>query len=208
MTEHADQGATGKRPSLTLVLLFMVFLVPTLAAVVVYNIKDLQPAGMTNYGELLSPARPLQPFTLNLSDGSVLDVERLKGLWTLVSFTSGDCGPICQQNIYKMRQMRWSQGDQMNRVQRLLVFIDQTSMDKLAAVVNDYPGMMVGSGSPQQARQLTSQFHIKGQPAAETGDNIYIIDPLGNLMMSYPRDADPRLMLKDLKRLLKFSRVG
>jgi len=208
MTDQPDPQSAGKRPSFTLVLMFMVFIVPILSAVVVYNIKGLQPPGMTNYGELVSPARPLQPFRLNLPDGSMLDVEKLKGIWTLVSFAPGDCGPICQQNIYKMRQVRWSQGDQMNRVQRLLVFVNQASTDTLATVINEYPGMMVATGSPENTGRLASQFRIKGQPAAETGDNIYVIDPLGNLMMSYPRDADPSLMLKDLKKLLKFSRVG
>jgi hypothetical protein len=35
-----------------------------------------------------------------------------------------------------------------------------------------------------------------------------VIDLLGNLMMRVPRDPDPRLMIKDLARLLQASRVG
>jgi hypothetical protein len=39
-------------------------------------------------------------------------------------------------------------------------------------------------------------------------DHIYLIDPLGNLMMRFPRDPDTRRLIKDLSRLLKASRVG
>jgi hypothetical protein len=39
-------------------------------------------------------------------------------------------------------------------------------------------------------------------------DHIYVIDPLGNLMMRFPRDPDPSRMIKDLSRLLKASRIG
>jgi len=35
-----------------------------------------------------------------------------------------------------------------------------------------------------------------------------VFDPLGDLMMRYPRDPDPRLMIKDLVRLLKASQIG
>jgi hypothetical protein len=39
-------------------------------------------------------------------------------------------------------------------------------------------------------------------------ERIYLIDPLGNLMMSYAPDAPPKGMLQDLKRLLGLSQVG
>jgi hypothetical protein len=37
---------------------------------------------------------------------------------------------------------------------------------------------------------------------------VYLIDPLGNLMMSYAADARPKGMLEDLKKLLRLSHVG
>ena len=39
-------------------------------------------------------------------------------------------------------------------------------------------------------------------------ERIYIVDPLGNLMMYYPPGADPGGMHKDLKKLLKYSKIG
>jgi cytochrome oxidase Cu insertion factor (SCO1/SenC/PrrC family) len=37
---------------------------------------------------------------------------------------------------------------------------------------------------------------------------IYLVDPLGNVMMSYAPDAKPKGMLEDMKRLLRLSSIG
>jgi hypothetical protein len=39
-------------------------------------------------------------------------------------------------------------------------------------------------------------------------DYLYVIDPLGNLMMRFPATGEPARIRKDLGRLLKASRVG
>jgi len=44
---------------------------------------------------------------------------------------------------------------------------------------------------------------------AEQGSGwIYLVDPLGNLLMRYPTTVKPGGMLKDLKRLLRLSKIG
>ena len=42
-----------------------------------------------------------------------------------------------------------------------------------------------------------------------TENAIYLIDPIGNIMLYYdPQNIDIRLVIKDLKRLFKYSRIG
>jgi hypothetical protein len=57
--------------------------------------------------------------------------------------------------------------------------------------VAKYPGLRLLSGS--------------GSPLAA---GIYIVDPLGNLVLHYPVDASGKSVLTDLKRLLKVSQIG
>jgi hypothetical protein len=45
-------------------------------------------------------------------------------------------------------------------------------------------------------------------PGTTAADHIYLIDPLGNLMMRFPPDPDPRKMYKDISKLLKASAIG
>ena len=46
------------------------------------------------------------------------------------------------------------------------------------------------------------------RPGTTAEEHIYLIDPLGNLMMRFPSNPDPKLMIKDLTRLLKASQIG
>jgi hypothetical protein len=49
---------------------------------------------------------------------------------------------------------------------------------------------------------------IASLPDGEQGRHIYLIDPLGNVMMRFPPEPEVKLLMKDLKRLLKYSRLG
>ena len=43
-------------------------------------------------------------------------------------------------------------------------------------------------------------------PVGSAADHIFVVDPLGHLMMRFPPNPDPSRMLKDLSRLLRQSR--
>lgn len=136
-----------------------------------------------NYGELLEP-RPV----------STAELQALRGRWVLVSFDAAACDANCEKKLYYMRQVRKAQGKDQARIERLWVVTDGGAprAELLAAIegtrlVRTDPG----GGFPGQRE-----------------DHIYLIDPLGNLMMRFPRDPDPSKMLKDLQRLLKYSSTG
>lgn len=61
---------------------------------------------------------------------------------------------------------------------------------------------MVSGLPPVDNRMLVSE-HIEA-----IGEGIWVADPLGNLVMRYPLEQAPRGLLKDLKRLLKLSKIG
>jgi len=137
------------------------------------------PGGASNYGELLEPK-------------AVAGFEPLRGRWVLVTFDAAACDAYCEKKLYFLRQVRRAQGKDMDRVERLWVVTDgaKPRTDLL-------PGI-------QGTRIATfSSDAFPGQPA----DHIYLVDPMGNLMMRFPRDPDPSKMIKDLQRLLKYSGV-
>ena len=45
-------------------------------------------------------------------------------------------------------------------------------------------------------------------PNGDMDEGIYIVDPNGNLVFFYPLDINPKLLLADLKKLLKVSQIG
>jgi cytochrome oxidase Cu insertion factor (SCO1/SenC/PrrC family) len=134
-----------------------------------------------NYGELIEPRSVGGPF------------EPLRGKWLLVTFDSAACDAYCERKLYFMRQIRAAQGKDRDRVERVWVLTD--SGTPRPGLLDAYQGTRITKASSES---------FPGNPA----DHIYLVDPLGNLMMRFPRDPDPSRMLKDLQRLLRYSRIG
>jgi len=205
--KNASAQLSGWRSRLTLIALALLFIAPMLAAWWFYsNSGDWRPDHTTNHGTLVVPLRPLdlmQP--LFATDGSPFPAEYLRGKWTLVYIGGSSCAAPCTENLYKIRQVRLAQGENMGRVQRLFLFTDGDN--PLPAALDDHPKMDVAILSRQTGKTFLSQF-IVDNTGPSKAERIYVVDPLGNLMMYYHPDAEPSGMLKDLRRLLKVSSIG
>ena len=167
-----------------LLLVGAVCLAPIVLGTLAY-IFHWGPGHAGNYGELIAPR------TLS---GPPLDA--LRGKWVLVSFDAAACDAYCERKLYLMRQTRRAQGKNMERIERLWLLTDAAAprADLLAAI----EGTRVLRPSPAFMQ------NFPGNPL----DHIYVVDPLGNLMMRFPRDPDPSRFIKDLERLLKYSGIG
>lgn len=164
------------------------FALPVLAAYFAYS--RWTPEQGSNYGDLLSPY-PLNHAIL----------APLKGKWTLVQFDSGACDDYCERKHYLMRQVRKAQGKHQDRVERLWLVKDAAAPGR--KLLEAIAGTRIEHAA---SHSLAEQFLAQGQ--GTLAEHIYLIDPLGNLMMRFPRDPDPKAMIKDLQRLLKTSRIG
>jgi hypothetical protein len=189
---------SSKKPEKSLFslwLLIAVCVAPVAASYIAFYFW--QPSGHVNYGELLEP-RPLPAASVRLADGAPLDWQQLRGKWVFVMIDSGNCDAHCQQKLLFMRQVRLTQGKELDRIERAWLINDDAT--PAAAIIAAYEGTL-------PIRAAGSEL-LKAFPAPRAqADHIYVIDPLGNLMMRYPRDADPRRMVKDIARLLKHSKV-
>ena len=192
-----------------LVVLGLLFMAPTFVAWVMHNSGEQgwRPEGTTNQGNLVHPARPLT-LPADMRHGDIPLNDFLQGKWTLLYIGDADCDAVCQENLYKLRQIRIAQNENMRRVQTLfLVAADSLPAELNAFIGEQHRETAVVSLSAAQAEQIAADFLIEDGSMLEA-ERTYFIDPLGNLMMYYPPDADARGMLLDLKKLLKFSKIG
>jgi len=191
------------------VVIGLIFLAPAFVAWVMHHGGNggWRPQGLTNKGSLVHPARPLRmPDGLRAADRPLNDF--LHGMWTLLYIGTGDCDVVCLDNLYKMRQVRIAQNENMKRVQTLFLLQGERVPPELASrLQSDYHDLTVVPVSGAQAQQIAPFFLIDGAGMEKAG-RVYIVDPLGNLMMYYRPDADPRGMLDDLRKLLKYSGIG
>jgi hypothetical protein len=142
--------------------------------------------GTANYGELLPP-RTLA--------GAAF--ESLRGKWVLVTFDPAACDATCEKKLFVVRQVRRAQGAGAERMERLWLVTDGGKpRAQLAAAIE--------GSHVEPARSAGDLQAFPGEPRA----HIYVVDPLGNLMMRYPADPDPARMIRDFERLLKVSRIG
>jgi len=207
LTAGKQRGFLSSRQAF--VLLGLMFLAPAFVAWVMHNSTEegWRPDGTTNRGILVHPARPLTlPADMEMADVSVNDY--LRGKWTLLYIGDADCDAVCNENLYKMRQVNIAQNENMKRVQRLYLVEGAELPGTLGELLEkEYPKMDVGLLSPVQAEQIAQDFLVDGV-RMQGAERIYLVDPLGNLMMYYSADANPSGMLKDLKKLLKYSKLG
>lgn len=192
-----NQSTRRNRVAIKLLAIFLVCAAPLVGSYVAY--RYWRPGAFMNYGELL-PVTPVPDSRLTTSDGAAFRLSMLRGKWILLHADSGDCRTDpCVRKLYDMRQSRLAQGNNMDRLERVWLVTDDAPPS--APQPELYEGMYVLRGDVA--------IPLAALPAAgDVRDHIYLVDPAGNVMMRYPKDADPKRMIRDLTRLLKYSQAG
>ena len=162
-----------------------------------FHVLEIRPEGTVNYGELLE-IKPLKGQALNIENNTIFRPRNMHGKWSLVTIDSGQCSEYCQKKLYQMRQVRLVQNTEKDRVERIWLIDDHNVPDQ--DIKNEYEGTVLLSAKDSD---LLNEF-----PAVlSQHDHIYVVDPMGNLMMRFPKDADPTKISKDIKHLLKLSHL-
>lgn len=207
----------------TLAGLATLFFVPLVASFWLYYGSAWRPAGHVNYGELINPPRALP--TVNLprvtlgvssengpgepahADGhpprdlSASAPTLFRGHWTVVYVGDGGCDAACRQALYVMRQTRLALGADMTRISRVfLVSGNCCARDYLA---REHAGLVVLQATGTPGTRLLGKF-----PSGDRAHSLFLVDPLGNLMMRYDVRRSPGGLLLDLKKLLGLSSIG
>ena len=201
----AVQGGRDKRWVMLLVL-FVCFL-PVAASYITYYF--IRPSARSNYGELVEPQRPTPALTLRTLDGAAFDPKRLKGKWLMLMVGGGDCARPCQDKLYNLRQVRLTTGKDRDRVERVWLITDRAPISP--ALLQSFEcTRMLRADLAELASWLGPGTRSNGptEPANAIEDHIYMVDPLENLMMRFPKDGDPNRIKKDLAKLLKASSIG
>jgi len=194
-----------------------IFFLPLLASFWLYYGTAWRPAGRLNHGELVSPPRPLPIVTLprialtgaeTLPGQGPRPRERshpgatlFRSTWTLAYIGEGSCDSSCRQTLYVMRQTRLALGTEMTRVAR--VFLVTGNCCATAFLAREHAGIIVLDATGTAGEKLLGEF----PPQART-HSLYVIDPLGNLMMRYDVRRNPGGLLIDLRKLLELSDIG
>jgi hypothetical protein len=190
-----------------LVLLAALFFVPlAIAFWMYYGPAGWRPAGDASKGDLIEPARPLAEIALATADGKLTDARFLRGKWSMVYVGDGLCDDRCRKALYLTRQSRIALNKDMDRVQRVFLVTDRCCDRGFLA--QEHPDLIVARVDDGASAALLEPFPTYGGvPLADAG-RIYLVDPHGNLLMSYAPTAPDKALLTDVKKLLRLSHIG
>jgi hypothetical protein len=172
-----------------LLALVVLFAAPLGLAFWLYYGSSWRPASHTNHGQLIAPVVPVPGAAFT-------------GKWSLVVIGAGaqGCDAACRGALVYARQTWLSLGKLAPRVQRVL----------LAGEGCCDTGYLQGEQAGLLALPPTATGAVNPRPVfpAPHSDTVFIVDPLGNLMMRYDVRDNPSGLRDDLKKLLELSHIG
>ena len=174
--------------------LLIVLLLPLLvfaAAIVAYQLGWFSGAQKNN-GVLLSGAQQLSAEQLRLLVSAEPETEK----WRLLMVRTR-CDAVCMEDLTQLRTVHDLIGGPSLRVERWLVLADSQGLD-LSILQEQQPYLRV----------FAMDATIKSQLLAGAEQALYIVDPLGNVVLSYSREQLGKPLLDDLRHLIKMSRIG
>lgn len=173
---------------------------PIIASYLTYYV--IKPQSRTNYGTLIDPrAHPIPALGTTTLDGKQTSLEAYKGKWIMLHVNEAECQEPCRKKMYEMRQLRLAQGKDMSRVERVWLITDKEPIETM--LMREYDGTNMLRAKPELVKNW-----LPTEQGTTVEDHIYMIDPLGNLMMRFPKNADANKIKKDIGKLLKASRIG
>ncbi|MBT9464866.1 hypothetical protein [Hydrogenophaga sp.] len=176
--------------------LALVCVAPVVASYLTYYV--IRPEGRRNYGELIDPQRPLPAVTVVNARSQTLPLNALKDQWLLISVADSACNEVCQEHLLLQRQLRETLGREKDRLDWVWLRTGDTPLSE----------PLKQATAAAQVLQIEPQALAAWlQPAAgqKIEDHLYLVDPLGNWMMRFPANIDPKQAKRDLDRLLRAS---
>jgi hypothetical protein len=170
-------------------VLLLIFILPVgLGTLFFYLNPSYFSQNTVNYGELIRPV-----IMTEKSDIEVIGDDSLEGVWTL-AYVTDSCDSLCDQAVEDVKTVRTLINMDMRRIQRMLITKD---------------GSMPQKDDENLIHASINNEELLSQLASFPKNSIFLIDPIGNFMLYYnPTDLNIKFVIKDLKRLLKYSRIG
>jgi hypothetical protein len=201
MATTAEQN-NRRKMSWQLVAILLVTLVPMVAAYVAYFTGIGVPESRVNEGVLLTPAPNLADL-LPRVEGEKPGFER-NLLWRLIIPVPAVCDQACQRSLYITRQVHIRLADKSDRVERYAVNLGGAEGAAfLESIAAEHPGLKHFSVSEEDWRAWLGEANV---PASE--HYYLLVDQVGFAMMFYSVQHDGNQLLKDMKRVLRYSPGG
>jgi len=181
-----------RRGRLQLLALFAVVFGPMLLAGAMYQWRFWVPEGRTYHGTLIATGQ-------SRGDLGVAPAEAGEPRWELLVTVPAACAEDCRRLVYLARQIHIGLGREADRGGHALAVGEPLSGEDSERLDREYPRL--------GRYRLQREVYERVAPGL-SGAQLWIVDPLGNLVLRYDAGADGKGVLEDLRLLLKLSKIG
>lgn len=194
-----------KKSSWPLFAILTITVLPIVAAYVAFFTGVGIPDETVNEGELVRPAKNVATI-LSVAGGELPEFKDNLN-WRLLIPVSDQCGEACQRNLYITRQVHIRLAEKGERLERYAVNIGGMQGERfLEDIQSEQPGLKHFT-MPQEVWE--EWLRDSNVPDDLRDDHYYLlVDQVGFAMMFYTTRQDGNQLLKDLKRVLRYSPGG
>jgi len=205
---------TVKHSNIKLIVMLLVAVLPIGLATYLFN--STTHGGAINKGELIIPPVDITKLDMRNGQGELIfssfEDEAIIRPWLMIYLGSGSCNDVCQRRLYYLRQLHTALGKNSRRVQRYYVETRPSDTDsgldnKLSALIaSEFPKLKIAFSGYDP---IVSNFSVTSRGVNPVDKHfVFLVDPVGNVMMYYTPEHTPKEIMEDLKRLLKLSSLG
>lgn len=205
MTEEAkklEPSRDNLKPYM-LWLLLLTFAAPIGAAFWLYSIGGTE--NTVNKGEFVKPGVQLLEMGLKNIDGSAVSEKQLYGRWHMMYFMATDCSGSCEEMVYTMRQIKTSFHKDSERISNILIHFDEKISDSFQQRIKTHYSNFERYYADKEV--FNKKLDYSADELMEKGI-VFIVDPIGNVILKYNKDKTAKDIISDFKRLLKASQIG
>lgn len=186
-----------RNDKIQVIALLILFSLPIVLAYAGYWLGWFKNVGVAAHGRLLNPVVTAEDYKFANNQ----TIESAGKAWKILIYGSGErCDQMCELNVALAEHVRLALGKDASRVRLIYVHRGKRSEAFNTGDVKTLaPGVLFW--------EIVQGPLIPGK--------IYIMDPMGNVMLEYDWAPDAKSaplhgkgMLKDLRKLLKYSHIG
>lgn len=151
------------------------------------------------------------PFQLTNQDGAAVTDANYKGKYLLIYFGYTYCPDVCPTGLQSMAHALDQLGADVSKVQPLYITIDpaRDTPAKIKEYISSFHPQIVGlTGTQQQISTLAKAYQVYFAKSEQVDDKdylmdhsslIYLMDPNGKLVKTFPQEVDPAVIVKTLR---------
>ncbi len=204
-TRPANNPIAGKkRNPYTVWFVVLAFIAPVVLAYIMFFFVDVK--SFVNHGEILNPIVHIRSFELKDENNEIIPEGELTYKWRIISFIGKDCDQQCESRLFDSRQIHTSLGKNQHRLIRMFVHLEPAGESLSALIAEKHSNITRVNGDATIIINALGD-NIRDNASIQNNE-IYIMDPMGNVMMRFTQEQPNKEFLHDLKKLLKASQIG